>query len=137
MSSPANAAPPVAHASSAGVATTCALAWFIPGAGHFVQGQYRKALIFFVVLMSMFGIGLAFGGRVFPFQLSEPLVFLAAAAQWAVVLPRAVAAIGGFGQGLVTAATYEYGNTFLIVSGLLNTLIILDARDLATGRRPR
>ena len=26
----------------------------------------------------------------------------------------------GLGGGLVTAVTYEYGNTFLIVAGLLN-----------------
>ena len=138
MRPPVNAAPPpVSHAPASGFAVTCAIAWFIPGAGHFVLGQVRKAVILFVVLSGMFVLGLAFGGRVFPFQLTEPLVFLAAAAEWAVVLPRAVAAIGGWGQGTVTAATYEYGNTFLIVSGLLNTLVILDAYDLAAGRRAR
>ena len=41
------------------------------------------------------------------------------------------------GQGDVVAATYEFGNTFLIVSGLLNMLIVLDVYDLATGRKPR
>ena len=40
--------------------------------------------------------------------------------------------VGG-GQGDVTAVTYEYGNTFLIVGGLLNTLVVLDALDLARG----
>ena len=29
-------------------------------------------------------------------------------------------------QGIVTAASYEYGNTFVIVSGLLNMLVALD-----------
>jgi hypothetical protein len=33
------------------------------------------------------------------------------------------------------AATYEYGNTFLIAGGLLNMLVMLDAFDRATGRR--
>src|SRR5262245_35773612 len=42
------------------------LAWLVPGAGHFLQGYHRKALIFFGVLTAMFGIGLAFGGRLFP-----------------------------------------------------------------------
>jgi hypothetical protein len=37
----------------------------------------------------------------------------------------------------VIAPTYEYGNTFLIASGLLNSLIVLDARDLALGRPRR
>ena len=39
----------------------------------------------------------------------------------------------GPGQGVVTAASYEYGNTFLIVSGLLNMLVALDAYDVALG----
>jgi hypothetical protein len=52
-------------------------------------------------------------------------------------LPRFIAAIFGAGIGSVTAPSYEYGNTFLITAGLLNTLIVLDARDLALGRKPR
>lgn len=113
------------------------IAWFVPGGGHFIQGQSQKAAVFFVVLTTMFVLGLAFNGRVFPFETAEPLVFLAAAAQWVLGVPRLAAAAGGFGHGVVTAATYEYGNTFLIVSGLLNALVILDARDLATGRKAR
>jgi len=113
------------------------LAWWVPGAGHLLQGHIRKALIFFIVLVAMFGIGLAFGGRLFPFQMTEPLVFLAAAAEWALALPRVASALGGLGGGNAVAITYEYGNTFLIVSGLLNALVLLDAVDLATGRKAR
>ena len=47
------------------------------------------------------------------------------------MLARAV----GAGAGEVTATTYEYGNTFLIVAGLLNFLVILDAFDIAMGRK--
>jgi hypothetical protein len=32
--------------------------------------------------------------------------------------------------------TYEYGNTFLLVAGLLNYLAMLDAFDIAAGRKP-
>jgi len=35
----------------------------------------------------------------------------------------------------VTAATYEYGNCFLIVTGLLNVLVIFDAFDIGMGRK--
>jgi len=31
--------------------------------------------------------------------------------------------------------TYEYGNTFLLVAGLLNYLAMLDAFDIASGRK--
>ena len=37
--------------------------------------------------------------------------------------------------GRVTAMTYEYGNAFLIVAGLLNMLVVLDAFDVAQGRK--
>ena len=43
----------------------------------------------------MFAIGLAFGGRLFPFQLSDPLVFLVALAEWAIALPRVIAGLAG------------------------------------------
>ena len=39
------------------------------------------------------------------------------------------------GNGTVTAVTYEYGNTFLMTAGLLNALVILDAFDIAMGRK--
>jgi len=112
-------------------------AWLVPGAGHLLVGQWRKGAIFLVVLTGMFLIGLAFGGRLFPFQMSEPLVFLAAVAEWATGAPRVLAAMAGGGRGIVTAVTYEYGNTFLIVSGLLNVLVVMDAVDIARGRKPR
>jgi hypothetical protein len=112
-------------------------AWLVPGAGHVLAGQGRKGATFFIVLGAMMVIGLGFGGRLFPFQFSEPLVFLAAAAQWALGLPRMIAAATGAGAGNVVALTYDYGNAFLIASGLLNILVLLDATDVASGRKAR
>jgi Family of unknown function (DUF6677) len=111
------------------------LAWLVPGAAHLVLGQARKGLVFFVALLVMFGVGIAFGGRLFPFQSAEPLVLLAGIAEWGVGLPRAIAGLFGAGAGDVVATTYEYGNTFLIATGLLNALVALDAHDLASGRK--
>ena len=31
--------------------------------------------------------------------------------------------------------TYEYGNTFLLIAGLMNYLTMLDAFDIAAGRK--
>jgi hypothetical protein len=92
--------------------------------------------VFLVTLLLMTVVGLAFGGRLFPFTGREPLVLLAAAAEWASLGIRLLAALGGWGQGHVVAITYEYGNTFLIVAGLLNVLVAFDAVDRARGRRP-
>ena len=112
-------------------------AWLVPGAGHVMAQEFRKAAIFFVVLVGMFAIGLGFGGEFYPLDWSDPLVFLGALAEWAVGAPRIVAGVLGGGKGEVVAATYEYGNTFLIVAGLMNALVVLDALDLARGTRKR
>src|SRR5215831_5997146 len=41
-----------------------------------------------------------------------------------------------FGLGTMTWPSYDYGTTFLWVCGLLNYLIVLDAFDIAQGRKP-
>jgi len=51
-------------------------------------------------------------------------------------LPYLVAEKLGLGTGTMNAVTYDYGTTFLWVAGLLNYLIILDAFDIAQGRKP-
>lgn len=113
----------------------CLAAWAIPGAGHFWLGRMQKAVVFLVALTTMFVIGLALKGRLFPFEFSEPLVALAAFANAGLGLPWVIGRSMGLGNGVVTAVTYEYGNCFLIVAGLLNFLVILDAFDIAIGRK--
>ena len=117
------------------LALVCLAAWAVPGAGHLWVGRTQKALVFFVALMTMFISGVLLQGRLFPFEMSEPLVALAALANAGLGLPWIAARALGLGGGVVTAVTYEYGNTFLIVAGLLNALVVLDAFDLATGRK--
>jgi hypothetical protein len=113
----------------------CLAAWALPGAGHLWLGRRQKGLIFFLALPAMFAIGLLLHGRIFSFELSEPLVVLAAVADLGCGLPWIVSRAVGAGAGIVTAPTYEYGNCFLIVSGLLNSLVVLDAFDIAMGRK--
>lgn len=112
-----------------------ALAWAVPGAGHLLLGRRQKGVVFLVALTTMFGLGLALSGRLFPLGLGEPLVMLAALATRGMGVAALVAGWAGAGQGVVTAASYEYGNAFLIVSGLLNLLVALDAYDVAMGRK--
>jgi hypothetical protein len=83
----------------------------------------------------MFVIGLAIGGRLFPFTLAEPLVFLEAIADLGMGLIYVAASALGYGTGDVRAVTYEYGNAFLVVAGLLNMLVVIDAFDIAMGRK--
>jgi len=83
----------------------------------------------------MCAIGIAIEGRLFPFQLAEPLAGLAAVAEVGVGFPYFVAWALGLGAGRVLAVTYEYGNAFLITAGLLNMLVVVDVYDIALGRK--
>jgi Family of unknown function (DUF6677) len=97
-------------------------AWLIPG-------------VFLVILPAMFATGLALQGRLFPFELQQPLVALAAVADLGIGVPYFIAKALNLGGGSVLAVTYEYGNTFVIVAGLLNLLVACDAWDVAAGRK--
>ena len=113
----------------------CAAAWAIPGAGHLWLGRRQKGFVFLVTLPLMFVFGLLLEGRLFPFELTQPLVALAAFADVGIGIVYLLARAAGAGAGTVTAITYEYGNTFIIVAGLLNMLVVLDAFDIAEGRK--
>jgi len=113
----------------------CAAAWAVPGAGHVWLGQRAKGTIFLVVLTLMFAVGLLAQGRIAPFDFSEPLVGLAAFADLGIGVPYFVAKLFSWGAGDVRAVSYEYGNAFLIVAGLLNLLVVIDAYDIALGRK--
>lgn len=116
-------------------AVVCVVSWLVPGAGHLILGRRQKGIIFLVALPVMFVIGLALKGRLFPFVFSEPLVGLAAIANVGMGIPYFIAKLLSLGPGVVTAASYEYGNTFLIVAGLLNMLVTIDAYDVRLGRK--
>ena len=113
----------------------CLVAWLVPGGGHLWQGRRQKGCVFLLSLPAMFALGLWLSGRLFPFELSQPLVALAAFAHLGMGVPYFIASAMGFGQGVVTAASYEYGNAFLVVAGLLNMLVVIDAYDIALGRK--
>ena len=113
----------------------CAAAWAWPGLGHLWLGRRQKGLTFLVALPLMFGFGLWLEGRLMPFEVTQPLVGLQALADIGIGIPYLVAKALGAGAGRMVAITYEYGNTFVVVAGLLNMLVVLDAFDIAQGRK--
>jgi hypothetical protein len=117
------------------LALLCAAAWAIPGVAHIWLGRRQKGIVFLVALTAMFVIGLLLHGQIFAFELSDPLVALAAVADIGLGGPWIVAHMMGYGAGQVVAPTWEYGNSFIIVAGLLNSLVVIDAFDIAMGRK--
>lgn len=113
----------------------CLAAWIVPGAGHLWLGRRQKGLAFLVLLTVMFACGLWLEGQLFAPDLAQPLVTLEAFADLGIGVPYLIATLLGVGAGNVVALTYEYGNAFIIVAGLLNMLVVLDAFDIARGRK--
>jgi hypothetical protein len=111
------------------------MAWAVPGLGHLWLGRRRTGGILLVALPVFFAIGLALDGQLFPFDVTSPLVALAAVADLGIGVPYLLAWTFGLGAGDVRAVTYEYGNVYLIVAGLLNALVVIDACDIAIGRK--
>ena len=114
----------------------CILAFLLPGLGHFFLGKRNKGLIFLVCLLVLFLMGVSMQSRLQLYLgFDDPLALLFSLAQMAVGLPYFVTRALGFELGNVKSVTYEYGNTFTAVGGLLNLLVILDAHDVAIGRK--
>jgi hypothetical protein len=122
-----------------------AAAWAFPGAGHILQGRWVRGLIISAVICGMFAVGMLFGGHLFGLGGKE------VGTSKLLQLPPMIANLGtgliylacwatnsGFSDAAEFAkkATFEYGNTFLLVAGLLNYLAMLDAFDIAVGRKP-
>jgi hypothetical protein len=121
-----------------------AAGWLVPGLGHLLQGKWGRALLLSGAVWICFIAGFLMGGHLFKFSASEPGM------SSLLQIPPMVGDLGtgllyivcwvlgfGFSNEPQQAAlqTYEYGWTFLLVAGLLNYLAMLDAFDIAAGRK--
>lgn len=120
------------------------IAWLIPGAGHLLLGLWVRGLLLSSSVWICLIAGFLMGGHMFSLDKGEqgmsallqvpPMI-----ANLGAGLIYIVCWLSGFGfsdtQEQAARATYEYGNTFLLIAGLLNYLSMLDAFDIAAGRK--
>lgn len=117
------------------------IAWLVPGAGHVMTGRWLRAVLLGGAVWAMFITGLMLGGHLFTVSSND---------QGFSALLQLLPMIANIGTGALYIVcwlmnvgftehaqrlTYEYGNTFLLVAGLLNYLAMLDAFDIAAGRK--
>ncbi len=113
------------------------LAWLLPGLGHLFLRRRGKGLVLMGSILALFVLGVAMDSRLqMHLGLEDPLAVLFSLAQVGAGAPYLLARLLGYDAGLITSPSYEYGNTFTAVAGLLNILVILDALDTARGRKP-
>lgn len=111
------------------------LGWAVPGLGHAVQKKYLRAVLFFISIFAMTGLGLAMGGRVYPFQTENPLTILAFFADLGNGFFYGLSRFIGWGGGELERATFEFGTAYIAGAGLLNFLIALDAYDIGAEKK--
>jgi hypothetical protein len=112
------------------------LAWLVPGLGHYYLGRRRTAIAFLALVAATFLAGLSFQGRLYTIEDGQPLTILATFAVYgAGVLNLAARALVENPVGTILVPTYEYGCAYLLTAGLMNLLLVLDAHDLATGKK--
>lgn len=112
------------------------LAYIAPGAGHLYLGKSARAITFFVIVVIMFVVGIGIDGDLYTIGATGGSVL------------KVLASLGSMGSGamyFIAAAmgvhgddhsiTYEHGTAFTITAGLMNLLLVLDAFDIAEGRK--
>ena len=116
-----------------------ALAWLIPGGGHFLLKRPGRAALLLASITSMFVCGLMMQGAMFSPASGDLLTtlintggFLGDVASGILYL---MSAWLGYNQPDTAGAVHDYGTKFLVVAGLLNILAMVDAFEIATGRK--
>jgi len=115
------------------------LAWLVPGSGHLVLGRVGRGLLLASVVYLLYFTGLLLGGHLYGLHNVDEAGLLAYVFGFCDLGAGLVYLISLWGSiGLVdqaSRATAEYGNVFIMIAGLLNYLLALDAFDLAARRK--
>lgn len=122
----------------AGVLVTvaaCVAGALVPGLGHAVLQKWDRALVFLVSISLMFATGIWLEGRLFNPDFSDVFSGLKFIADAGSGLLYWLSWLRGLGVGEPSAYTYDFGNIYIYVAGLLNMLVVIDVFDIAMGRK--
>lgn len=116
-----------------------ALAWLVPGAGHFLlKRQMRGALLLASVLV-MFLLGLMMRGSLFEPQTGDLLTMVIYVGGFIGNLASGILYFLtvwlGYTQPDLAGHVHDYGTKFLVAAGLLNILAMVDAYEIAVGKK--
>jgi hypothetical protein len=116
-----------------------ALGWLVPGGGHFLLKRTWRGAMVLVSVTAMFLCGLMMRGAMFQPQTGDLLTtvintggFLGDMCSGILYL---LTVWLGYNQPDVAGHVYDYGSKFLVSAGLLNVLAMVDAFEIAAGRK--
>lgn len=111
------------------------LAWMIPGLGHIYLKRWMRGLLFLVLVLVSLAVGCTLQGNLYRVLPNQPLTILATLGSMGMGLPYFLLRYFLGYEGNVVGAGYEYGTAFLLTAGLMNLLLVMDAWDIARGRK--
>lgn len=115
------------------------LAWLIPGGGHFLLKRTGRGVLLLAAITAMFLCGLMMRGAMFSPQSGDLLTTLINTGGFLGDLASGILYLMsvwlGYNQPDMPGAVHDYGSKFLVVAGLLNILAMVDAFEIATGRK--
>jgi hypothetical protein len=116
-----------------------ALAWIIPGGGHLLLKRRARGGLIAACVAAMFLLGLMMRGALFSPQTGD---LLTTVIYWGGFLGNLMSGIlyfltvwMGYAQPDVAGHVHDYGTKFLVGAGLLNVLGMVDAFEIATGKK--
>ena len=115
------------------------LGWLIPGGGHFFLNRRGRGAILATTITVTFVIGLLMRGAMFQPQSGDLLTILIYYGGYVGDLASGVlyflASWMGYNQPDVAGHVHDYGTKFLVGAGLLNVLAMVDAFEIACGKK--
>lgn len=111
------------------------VAWLVPGVGHWYLGRRGRALAFLGLVAASLALGVALHGNLYRPLPGQPLTYLATLGCMGMGLPYFLLRYLAGYTGEVIAPGYEYGTAFILTAGLMNLLLVLDAWDIALGKK--
>jgi hypothetical protein len=116
-----------------------ALGWLIPGGGHFLLRRNGRGILLLVSITLMFLCGLLMRGAMFQPQSGDLLTILINTGGFIGDLASGILYLLsvwlGYNQPDMPGPVHDYGTKFLVTAGLLNVLAMVDAFDIASGRK--
>ena len=116
-----------------------ALGWLIPGGGHFLLKRNGRGALLLVSVTAMFLSGLMMRGAMFQPASGDLLTILINTGGFIGDLCSGILFLLsqwlGYAQADVPGAVHDYGTKFLVTAGLLNILAMVDAFEIAAGRK--
>jgi uncharacterized protein DUF6677 len=109
--------------------------WLIPGAGHLIQKKFIRGLLLMISVVSMFFIGLAMSGKVYKPNTGDLLDMLGFVGDFGSGGLYILARMFDWGKDAISFAVADYGTKFIVVSGLLNIMSMVDSYQIAIGRK--